>query len=46
MRIRREILGDKYAGYGEQIVYALSAQLRPTVPDTVEQQFADSRVFR
>lgn len=28
MRIRREILGDKRAGYGEQIVHALSAQLR------------------
>jgi len=28
VRIRREILGDERAGYGEQIVHALSAQLR------------------
>ena len=28
VRIRREILGDERAGYGERIVHALSAQLR------------------
>jgi len=28
VRIRREILGDERAGYGEQIVHALSAQLQ------------------
>ena len=28
VRIRREILGENRAGYGEQIVHALSAQLR------------------
>jgi predicted HAD superfamily phosphohydrolase YqeG len=27
-RIRQDILGGKRAGYGEQIVHALSAQLR------------------